>query len=555
MPAILKRRPAPPILAVSAVILLVLVFVLLSGGGSQGAATSGLAEYMPPETLAYAETDLRPDDRVRAEVDEVSRRLTGMSLSASLGKALVRGGKAGIDYPVEVEPWISGPVAIATGKTRKQFGLVVEVEDLVAASAFSDGLPERSGFPEEARSGIVGGALVVAGSESWFSKIATSWQGESLADVPAFEEMAGSLPAGGLANFYLSNDSLLDLADGAGFNAAGLFSTVGLELEGTGTAMTLTVEGDLISLDGRSGLRSGEASPDARELIESLPADSVLAVGVGDIGKSAGELIPALVGGKAGDSADSGEGGAADPGEKAGGAGTGATGGVGDLGEALDQASAFGVDLPALIESLETAGIFVTVGSPQQIRGALVATTSDPDLVKDTIQSVSALGAFAGGDLIKPLPPGLEGFSVALPAMQGTRVAVASEGDRLVIALGAGAARQALASGGASLGDTALFRKAASSLSGENLNLFARPSVLAPLLREKVGDYFGAGGHSGHGGQAKADQSFERKRGSSALRGREPTAEKLTRLVSGIASIVAGSGDDGSFELDLGLKK
>ncbi len=115
MPEILQRRSTPPILALSAVAVLVVVFVLLNGGGSQGASNAGLAEYMPADSVAYAETDLRPDGTIEAEVDAAVRTLTGSSLSASLNRAFGSAKKTGFDYREEVEPWLAGPVAVSAG--------------------------------------------------------------------------------------------------------------------------------------------------------------------------------------------------------------------------------------------------------------------------------------------------------------------------------------------------------------------------------------------------------------------------------------------------------
>ena len=517
MPGILKSRSMPPILALSAVAVLVVVFVLLNGGGSQGANNSGLAGYMPPDSVAYAETDLRPDGRVEAEVDQVVRALTGRSLSASLDEALGRSKNAGIDYREDIEPWLAGPVAISTGESRSEVGLVAEAADPDAARAFADDLIAGRDFPDTARAEVVGDALIVASSQAWLDRMAEAFAGESLADTEVFTNSMADLPEGGIASLFVSNSALLDAIETEGFAVSPVLETLGVDPEGTGTAMTLSIDSGTISLEGSSGLATEAGTTGAGDLIESFPADSLLAAGSGNVGESLGALSDAVdqSGAAPEESAPEGSGpGSASPG----------TGGL------LGQASAFGIDLPALIASIESAGVFITGDSAKKMSGALVATTSDPDQVRDSIQSISTLGAFAGGDLFRPLPGGLEGFSVSLPGMPSDRVAIATEGDRLVIALGVKAARQGLEPGERTLGDTDLYRQAISALSGEQVSLFATPSVLAPLVGTKARAYKSSGN------------------------GEKAGAKRMQRLIEGIETIVAGSGEDGSFKIDIDLK-
>jgi len=516
MPTPLKRFSTPPFLALLAVGALALVFVLVSGSGSQGSPTSGLAAYAPPETVAYAETDLKPDGRVSADVDRTLERLTGMDLVATLDQAFGRG--ADIDYLKEIQPWAAGPVAISTGDSRTEFGLVAQAEDPQAAETFATELRSRPDFPGAARVGVIDGNLAMASSQGWFDRISAAADGESLADTPAFIDSTGKLSDGGLGTFFLSNEGLLRAVDSEDFPVSPILKTLGLETENTGTAMTLNVEGDRVRLEGSSGLEADAGADGAEELIASFPADSLLAVGVDGAGRSLTELIDAV----------EQSGAVIDPGAKADGAAP-------DLGGLLDQNSAFGVDLPALIESLDQVGVFATGTARSEMSGAIVATTSDPELVRDSIQSVSDLGAFAGGDFFRTLGGELEGFSVALPGMSG-RVVAATSGDRLAIGLGVAAVRQALLPGSSTLGDTALFQESTGALAGDGLNLFARPSALAPSLRDwaaKDGGAFGVMPGGKKAGKEKVRQA--------------------ARMLGAVESVVAGSGDDGSFELDLNL--
>ena len=109
-------------------------------------------------------------------------------------------------------------------------------------------------------------------------------------------------------------------------------------------------------------------------------------------------------------------------------------------------------------------------------------------------------------------------------------MAVATEGERVAVALGIEAARQALSPGDRTLADTGRYREAASELSVDELSLFAMPSVLVPALGSKLGE---------------RDLPW---------RGQPDAGKSMRRLLSAVRTVAAGTGGDGSFELDLALE-
>ena len=508
MPAALKRLSAPRLIGLLTVGVLALILVLAGGSGSQGAPITGLAAHAPPETMVYAETDLEPDGRVSAEVDRSLERLTGMDLDTALGRAMGRG--AGIDYLEEIQPWAAGPVAVSLGVSRSDFGLIAETDDPKDAESFADDLRSRRILPEAAKVGMVGDSLVLAASREWFDRISSAAEGESLADTAAFADSIGKLPDGGMATFFISNAVLVRAIQEEGFAASSVLGMLGVETGNPGTAMALLAGADRIRLEGSTGLDAGVAGGGAGELMASFPVNSLLAAGIDDAGRSLTELTEAV--------------------DQTGtvpvpGSGDGdAPSGIESL---LGQASAFGVDLPALIESLDQVALFVTGRAGAEMRGAVVATTSDPELVRESVRSISDLGAFTGGDLFQKLGGALEGFSIALPGMP-SRVVVATRGERLAIGLGNAAVRRGLMPGSRTLGDTALFRESIDHLTDTAPLLFARPAPFASLLR---------GGVAKHGGAAD-----------------RPKVRQAIRSLRGIESVVAGTGDGGSLEIDLSLR-
>jgi hypothetical protein len=372
--------------------------------------------------------------------------------------------------------------------------------------------------------------------------MSAAYEGDSLAETEAFGQIPNELQTGGVAQVFVDNGKLLaqlEAAGGkggdrqsdgsgefgmfggitAGFDLSALVDSLGIEPDGTGTAMNLEVTGGQISLTGETGLESASTGGDASSLIEGFPAGTVMAVGASGVGAQLDDLLDALDQQTAEGSDSSGE--SSDPGQ---------------IGGLLDQASVFGIDARELIASLDDFGLFVTGTTPKKMRGALVATSEDPDLIAGSIDQISSLGAFAGPDFLKPLPHGMSGFSVSLPETAGMpgmpetagmRIAVGYHGDKLAIGLGVQSVRQALQPGDRTLGDTALFGRAADSLNLDAINLFARPAAFAGL----------AGRKALSGGKRAGDFPV-----------------LPARLMSGVESVAGGSAD-GSFEIDLNLRK
>lgn len=513
MPGIIKRRSMPPILAVTALVSLVVVFVMLNGDGSRGAAERGLAAHAPEDAVAYAETDLRPGGRVASQVDGVVRVLTGSSLRVALDEAFGKSGPSEIDFAGDVEPWLAGPVALTSGGSRSESAVIAEAADLDRAGAFTAELERSSEFPAGARAGVVGDAVVVSRSDAFFERISEASDGDSLADAPEFADSMERLPDDSVAELFLADDALLSAIRARGGAASDAIEALEPLSDGSGTALALSTGPGSVSIQGFGGPGAGGGSDGSSALLESFPADSVIAAGAGGIGPALEAVAEGLGETAAAPGSD-------DPDEDPAKAAAGAP---------LAQASALGVDLPALVGSLESAGIFVTPGDRDGLRGAIVARSSDPGLVSDTISSVTSVGSLAGPDLLRPLP-GLGGFSVTLPGVVDGRVVVASKGDRLTVALGVEAARHALSPPTRTLADSPAYREATSTLSAGEVGLFAQPSVLAPLVREK------ARGHDrtspGHG----------------------EAVARLVRLFSAVDTVVAASSEDGSFEIDIDLR-
>ncbi|MDQ2623107.1 MAG: hypothetical protein M3Y45_08735, partial [Actinomycetota bacterium] len=115
------------------------------------------------------------------------------------------------------------------------------------------------------------------------------------------------------------------------------------------------------------------------------------------------------------------------------------------------------------------------------------------------------------------------GFRASTSELPGRPVVVAVQDDRLVLAIGMPAARQALSGKGESLADSAAYKAAADSLSGENVDMFGNPAAIGSLI-------------------------------TSAVKG-DPDAKTVADIMNKFEYMVGGSGsEDDSFEFNLGLK-
>lgn len=167
-------------------------------------------------------------------------------------------------------------------------------------------------------------------------------------------------------------------------------------------------------------------------------------------------------------------------------------------------------------------GLFVSGDSVNTLGGALVATTSDPGPLKNTLGAFSSIiGLAADNTRVKPLGGGRTGFSVKTPELPGRPVVIAVEGDRLVIAVGMAAAKQALSAGGETLAGSDSYKAALDSLGGENVDLFADPGAISGLVPA----------------------------------GMDPGLDEFTKILNKFEYMVSGSGsEDNTFEFNVGVK-
>lgn len=510
-----------------------MALTLTACGGSDSSSVTDLAEFIPPDAAVYIEGSLKPDDDVKANVDAITTKLTGSTLSEQIESALASS-DSDIDFEADVKPWLGdnaamyldqsafssasaggafssagGDLTLTESDGSTGYGAVVETSDKDAAKAFVDkqaksgttgeyeGVSYSSLKGDDSVAGIVDDNFVAASDVTGFKAMVDANKDASLADDKAFGEVSGKADEDSLVNVYVGSPSAA--AEEQGVDFSGLYKAFGVDPEMAGVIFSLVPEENEISVRGFTADQPDLSAGDASELIASFPADTVFAMGSGDLGKNATKIITGLD--------ENGVPGMLEPGQ---------------LGQTLDQISTQGIDVRSLVEDLQELGLFVQGDDPARVGGALVLTSSDLDPVRSSFKAITGMIRLAGDKNVKPLGGGMTGLSVRTPELPGRPVVFAIGTDRIVIAIGMDSARQALKGGGEELSSEPDFQAASDSLGGP-LAMYAKPEALAGLL--------------------------------SASQGADPGADQAAEIMGKFSYMAAGQGEDeGSGELNLGLK-
>jgi hypothetical protein len=521
------------------------------GSSSDDSGSSELAKYAPADSTVYVEGAVQPDSDVAANVDSITEKLAGVNLGDLIKDQINSSADSDVDFDADVKPWLGqdagafvqfdpstltdsvdsmsgggisslsanpGEPAVTSYDPAiddgEDFGLIVQTTDTDAAQSFIDKQADSEGGAKSGEYegfsykvakddgstvGIVDDNVVIGSSEEEFKAAVDASKGDNLADTDSFKDLSGHVADGSLATIYSENAPYLNALKDQGFDFSGLYSALGINLDGTGAVVSLVPESNEISLQGYSNAGSDLESGDPSSVIKTFPANSLFATGSGDVGANATKIMDAIN--------KEGIKGIVKPGE---------------LDEFINQASGQ-IDVQGIVKSLETVAFFVNGSTEKTIGGALVATSSDIDPIESSLRGISSLIGLAGDASVRPLPGGIAGFRVFTRELPGRPIVVGVKGDRLVIGVGMQASLTALNGGGSTLGDSDAYKAADASLPGEGLDMFADPANIAKLIVASTpGD---------------------------------PDAKDVARVISKFEYMAAGSGeDDNSFEFNLGLR-
>jgi hypothetical protein len=450
-----------------------------------------------------------------------------------------------VDFDADIQPWLGqdagvfvsfDPSALAPetdglssftstegdlGQTMdsadagEKFGLVVQTTDPDAAQSFIDKQAESDGISGEGEYegfsykvsaddgtavGIVDDNVVIGSSEAEFKAAVDASKGDNLADTQVFSDLKDHVADGALMSVFTANDPYLAALKEQGIDLSGLYSAMGMDLEGSGTVMSMVPTADEMSMKGYTNAGSDLTSGDPSALIETFPADTMVALGSGDVGKNATTIINALN--------KEGIPGLLEPGQ---------------IDQLMNEASRQ-IDLMGIVESLDTVAFFVNGTTEKNLGGALVATSNNIEPIESSLRGISSLIGLAGDASVRPLPGNVAGFRVLTPELPGRPVVIGVKGDRMVIGVGMKASLNALTGTGKTLADSDAYKAADASTPDDGLDMFANPDNIAKLVLSA-----GAG---------------------------QPDAREIAKIMQKFQFMAAGSSDeDGTFEFNMGLNQ
>jgi Protein of unknown function (DUF3352) len=438
------------------------------GGGGDSDVDVGPATAVPPSAALYIDGTVKPTGQTKTDVKAALGKVLnttdpgGKIVSLIEGQAKADGHP--FNYQQDVAPWLGEQAGIfftdLTDNAQKG-AAVIETTNPGAALAFArkvSGATATTPAPQTYNGasyqtepddpttvfGAVGDFLVTGDVEG-FKAAVDADKGDSLGDNSDFKDSLEQLPSDRLGTFYTVPKTLIDALGPDQIDQqskAAIEKTAGESLDkpvsGALTASADTF--DLRFVGGDNGVETPESS-----LIGDVPADSWLALGLGNLGDTAKRTIDQLK-------------------EQ----------GVPNLEQGLAQVEqATGASIDQLTNALGDAVVYVRGESENILNGALVIQTKDADLTGRLLSQLQTLVQLGSQGTTKPLQlgGGGTGFQINDPTQTPQPVEIAQQGDKIVIGYGAGSAAQSLAPPQA-LGDSPTFSSAKGQVSDLGTDLF-----------------------------------------------------------------------------------
>jgi hypothetical protein len=473
----IKTRLVLPVLAAAAAV------ALLAGCGGSDSSSTDPASVAPPETPMFIEATIRPTGTLKSNLEEIANRVAGVD---DLGGTLISyieqsasDSDEPLDFEKEVQPWLGEKAGIFftdyDGSDFEGTGFAVETTETGEAQDFIDkqiasgeedfedasyeGVDYKLDPSGEAAVGIVGNFIVYAEDEATFEAAVDASDGESLAEVDNYTSIAPSSPDSSLANVFVDIGGLIKAAGSeVDPDAMKLFEATGVEVEKSSALLSLVPGSDNIEIDVAAKL--GEAqdavpTEDAAALLGSMPADSLAAIGAGNLGDSVGEAIDTID--------EQGIPGQVPPNQ---------------LKDTMKKA---GIDIEKIAGNLGDAAVFVEGRSRATLGGALVVEAKDPTEAKNTVVNIGTLLRANGTPGVTAVGGKASGFSVHSADLGQKPLVVAARGERIAVGYGLPATLAGLDSeSGATLAKTKAYNEALDSLGSTPITGFAAG---APALR------------------------------------------------------------------------
>jgi hypothetical protein len=452
------RRPSRRLLATA------VVAVVAGAGGVAGCASSGgsggsdPAALVPASAPLYAEAVIGGDGQEQRDAQAaLAKILRTTDPQGEIAKLFDRGN---VRFARDVEPWLGdrvGAAALSFGRRDGDKVVVADSRDDAQAEQalgrIAPGAAKRTyrdvDYRVDTGSGKAAAVVdhrVVLGTENGLKAAIDASKGASLAEADGLKRSRATVRQERSGFLYLDVAGFLRQALAAAGGQTAQFAPfvepLAQALPKT-IAAALDAEPDLLRLDSATFGNGGSQPPAAggADALAALPGDAWLGVGVGELGQRANGFLDRVSSG----------------------------GGIASVGlqALLAQAQqGLGLDIRRdLLGWMGDAGVYVAGTSDADRRAAVVIASKDPAASRRAVRALETL-ARRSGDVAPLHAAGVdEGFAVRHSGADDA-LFVAAGGDRFVVALGRRALDEALASGGARLGDAAAFRAAAAKLSG-----------------------------------------------------------------------------------------
>jgi hypothetical protein len=495
------------------------------GGGGDGDVDVGPATAAPADAALYLDATVKPTGQTQTDAQSALSKVLntpdpgGKIVSLIEDQAKSEGHP--IDYQQDVQPWLGQKAGIfftdLTDNAQKG-AAVIETSDAAAALAFArkasgatatnpapktyNGVSYQTD-PSDPSSTVFGtvGDFLVTGDEIGFKAAVDAEKGDSLGDDGDFKDALDQLPTDRLGTLYTVPKTLISKLGPGQIDASSqalIEKSAGDSLEQP-VSGALTASADTFDLEfigGDNGVETPEST-----LLGDVPADSWLALGLGDLGETAKRTLEQLK-----------------------------ESGIPNFEQNLSQVEqATGSSIDQLTNALGDAVIYVRGTTEPTLNGALVIQTKDPELTGRLLGQLQTLmRAGSGGTRsVKPLSlsGGGTGFQFGDPTEFPQPVEIAQQGDKIVIGYGANSVAQSLAPA-QKLSDAPTFSSAKGQVSDLGADFFLDfPSVFR--LAESEG--------------AKSDPDYAQAK---------PYIDALTYLISGSGT----KGDQAEVKAVLGLQ-
>jgi len=413
------------------------------GGGGNKNVDVGPAAAVPENAALYLDATVKPTGAAKADANAALGKILGTGdPGGKIVSLLEQQSKAGghpIDYQTDVAPWLGQKAAFfftSFAGPAAQGAAVVETTNPAASLAFArkaSGASSTNPAPQTyngvsyqtdpSQPGNVFGVVdrfLVDGDLAGFKAAVDASRGSSLGDSSDFKDSIADLPSDRLGTLYTIPKAFIDsLGPGqVDPSSKALLEQSAGESLSKPVAGAVTANASSIQLEATGG-NNGVETPES-SLLGTVPSDSWLALGIGHLGDTIKANLDQF------------------------------KNNIPNFDAAAQQIqAATGASIEQLTGALGDAVIYVGGTTQPTLTGALVVQTKDPSLtgrLLGQLRSLLQLGAGSSGVSIKPLQlsGGGTGFQLSGPTIAPQPVEIAQQGDKIVIAYGAGSAERSL---------------------------------------------------------------------------------------------------------------